>query len=105
MTELRPGLYESLLTSKLGRQLAASEDLDPELRTVDLAEQPEVLARHIREAAFRTLTAERDPAKRVELVNALLERARTKPTTQLAATHDNCCPSADRQRQGRSHYR
>ena len=72
MTELRPGLYESLLTSKLGRQLAASEDLDPELRTVDLAEQPEILARHIREAAFRTLTAVRDPAKRVELVNVLL---------------------------------
>ena len=73
MTELREGLYESLLTSKLGRQLSASTDLDPILRAVDLAEQPEVLARHVREAAFRTLSAQRDPAKRVELVNALLD--------------------------------
>jgi HKD family nuclease len=72
MTELRAGLYESLLTSKLGRQLGANADLDPVLRAVDLAEQPEVLARHVREAAFRTLSAQRDPAKRVELVNALL---------------------------------
>jgi superfamily II DNA or RNA helicase/HKD family nuclease len=72
MTELREGLYESLLTSKLGRQLAANADLDPVLRAVDLAEQPEVLARHIREAAFRTLSQQRDPVKRVELVNALL---------------------------------
>src|SRR6478609_1960279 len=72
MTELREGLYESLLTSKLGRQLAANADLDPVLRAVDLAEQPEVLARHIREAAFRTLSQQRDPVKRVEIVNSLL---------------------------------
>ena len=72
MTELRPGLYESLLTAKLGRQLAANADLDAELRAVDPAEQPEVLARHIREAAFRTLSAVHDPGKRVELVNLLL---------------------------------
>ena len=42
------------------------------MRAVDPAEQPEVLARHIRDAAFRTLSAQRDPAKRVELVNAML---------------------------------
>jgi len=69
---LRAGLYESLLTTGLDRQLAATADLDAVVRAVDAAEQPEVLARHIRAAAFRTLSAQRDPARRVELVNAML---------------------------------
>ena len=70
--ELPEGLYESLLTSRLGRQLAENATMAPEIRAVDAAEQPEVLARHIRDAAFRALSAQRDPAKRVELVNAML---------------------------------
>src|SRR6476661_2520482 len=72
MTEMREGLYESLLTTKLGHQLIANANLDPVLRAVDLAEQPDVLARHIRDATFRALSAQRDPVKRVELVNAVL---------------------------------
>lgn len=73
MGELREGLYESLITTRLGRQLAVTADLDAVLRAVDPAEQPEVLSRHVRDAAFSALSAQRDPAKRVELVNALLE--------------------------------
>jgi len=70
--ELRAGLYESLVTTGLERQLAAINSLDSVLKAVDAAEQPEILARHIRDAAFRTLSAQRDPARRVELVNQLL---------------------------------
>ena len=70
--ELRAGLYESLVTTGLERQLAAINSLDPVVKAVDAAEQPEILARHIRDAAFRTLAAQRDPARRVELVNQLL---------------------------------
>ncbi len=72
MEELPEGLYESLLTSRLGRRLASSADLEPVLRLVDLAEQPDVLARHVRDAAQRALSSQRDPVKRVELVNAVL---------------------------------
>ncbi len=72
MGELAEGLYESLVTSRLGRQLALHTDLDSVVRAVDPAEQPEVLSRHVRDATFRALSAQREPAKRVELVNALL---------------------------------
>ena len=69
---LRAGLYESLLTAGLDRQLSDTNDLAAVVRAIDPAEQPDVLARHIRDAAFRTLSAQRDPAKRVELVNTML---------------------------------
>src|SRR5664279_6536324 len=45
MEELREGLYESLLTIGLGNQIAATVELEPEIRPVDTAEQPDVLAR------------------------------------------------------------
>src|SRR5664279_5444087 len=72
MEELREGLYESLLTIGLGNQIAATVELEPEIRPVDTAEQPDVLARHVRDAAFRALSSQREPAKRVAIVNALL---------------------------------
>lgn len=72
MGELQEGLYETLVTSRLGTQLRVSRGLDSVVRTVDTAEQPEVLSRHIRDAAFRALTVQRNAAKRVELVNAVL---------------------------------
>src|SRR5664279_2646890 len=72
MEELREGLYESLLTIGLGNQIAATVELEPEIRPVDTAEQPDVFARHVRDAAFRALSSQREPAKRVAIVNALL---------------------------------
>ena len=72
MEELREGLYESLLTIGLGNQIAATVELEPEIRPVDTAEQPDVLARHVRDATFRALSSQREPAKRVAIVNALL---------------------------------
>src|SRR5664279_4289873 len=92
MKRLREGLYESLLTSGLGNQLAASVDLEPEIRPVDVAEQAEVLARHVRDAAFRALASQRDPAKRVKLVNAVL-RFWSRSTTRRPMTRGSCSPS------------
>ncbi len=72
MEELNDGLYESVLTQRLQARLISAAGRVPDLRAIDAAEQPEILARHLRDAALRSLSAQRDPAKRVELVNALL---------------------------------
>ena len=93
MEELQQGLYESLLTERLERRLSAAAALDHDVRLVDPVEQPEVFARHVRDAAFRTFTSQRDPARRVELVNRLLgvldqadDAARAGPRQLLAVT-------------------
>ncbi len=72
MEELSDGLYESLLTQRLEARLSAATNRVPDLRAIDEAEQPEILARHVRDATLRSLSARRDPAQRVELVNQLL---------------------------------
>ena len=66
------GLYESLITQELAARLAAHGDLVPDEHGVDDADQPEVYARHIRDAVRRALAAERDPDRRVALANRLL---------------------------------
>src|SRR4051812_19537511 len=60
------------MTARLERLVADTAHLNPEIRQVDAAEQPDVLARHVRDAAFRALSKQTDPSKRVELVNAVL---------------------------------
>jgi len=42
--------------------------------SVDIAEQPEVLARHVRDAVLRALSAETNTDRRRELVNSLLRQ-------------------------------
>jgi len=71
---MHEGLYESLLTRRLERELRSVDALQQDLDKVDEAEQPEVLARHVRDALHRVLSATRDPAKRVSLVNDVLAR-------------------------------
>jgi superfamily II DNA or RNA helicase/HKD family nuclease len=70
------GLYESLLTTKLQNQIdeAIRSGLTPTTELVDPAEQPDVFARHIRDAAVRALAAESNPERRRDLVNALLDQ-------------------------------
>ncbi|GAB2638822.1 DEAD/DEAH box helicase [Kribbella swartbergensis] len=53
------------------------------LQSVDEADQPEVLARHVRDAVLRTLGSTRDQTARVALVNDLLQRL---------AAHDDSLP-------------
>jgi superfamily II DNA or RNA helicase/HKD family nuclease len=70
------GLYESLLTKKLQAQIdeATGSGLTPSTGLVDAAEQPDVFARHIRDAAVRALAAESDVDRRRDMVNALLDQ-------------------------------
>jgi superfamily II DNA or RNA helicase/HKD family nuclease len=70
------GLYESLLTKRLQAQVdeAAGSGLSPTTGPVDAAEQPDVFARHLRDAALRALAAEKDPGRRRDMVNSLLDQ-------------------------------
>ena len=70
------GLYESLLTKRLQAMLddVTSSGLTQSTQLVDAAEQPDVLARHIRDAAVQALSAESNPDRRREMVNALLQQ-------------------------------
>ena len=69
------GLYESLLTKRLQAMLddVTSSGLTQSTQPVDAAEQPDVLARHIRDATVRALSAESNPDRRRAMVNALLQ--------------------------------
>lgn len=88
MGELSEGLYESLLTERLQARLTAVPGLVPDLRSIDVAEQPEVLARHIRDAVVRTLAGQKDPGQRIEIVNSLLA---------LLEQHDDAALESPRQ--------
>lgn len=66
------GLYEALLTAQIEAELGRTASLHADVRLIDPAEQPEVLARHIAMAVSRRLSQEKDPAKRVALANELL---------------------------------
>ncbi len=70
---MQEGLYESLLTTGLQDSLEHTDGVRASIETIDEAEQPEVLARHVRDAVLRVLASTTDPARRVATVNALLE--------------------------------
>ncbi len=80
------GLYESLVTKRLQAMLdeVTASGLIAKTELVDAAEQPEVLARHIRDAVVRTLSAEPSADRRFDIVNALL-RQLDAPQDQLGA--------------------
>lgn len=66
------GLYESLVTQRLSEELSGLL-ANVDIGNVDQAEQPLVLSRHVAAAAVRRLAREKDPAKRVDLVNRILQ--------------------------------
>ena len=70
------GLYESLVTKRLQAMLdeVTASGLTSKTELVDAAEQPEVLARHIRDAVVRALYAESKADRRRDIVNALLRQ-------------------------------
>jgi superfamily II DNA or RNA helicase/HKD family nuclease len=72
VAELPEGVYESLHTTGLARQLDQL-DLTPVFGDIDAADAPEVLARHIAGVVRRALAGERDEAKRVALANELID--------------------------------
>lgn len=70
---LLEGLYESLITRALDRRLAGLTSLEAHRGVVDDADAPDVLARHVRDVTLRALRQEKDAARRLALVNQLIE--------------------------------
>lgn len=66
------GLYESLLTDRLDRDLAARPDLSAQIAAVDDAEQPLTLARHLSPLIERALRTARTADERTALTRAIL---------------------------------
>lgn len=67
------GLYESLLTRALEQRLAGVPPLAVQRGAIDEADEPDVLARHIRDVALRALRRERDTGRRLALVNEIID--------------------------------
>ncbi len=97
---MEEGLYESLVTSGLESRLAEVVDLKAVTRDVDGEDQPHVLARHVRDAVWRALTATRRPQDRVALVNQMLADLRAHEdrlndgARQLLSLHRPAGPGA-----------
>lgn len=88
---LLEGLYESLITERLEAELTELGTRTALRGGIPEADEPEVLARHVRSAVSRALAQERNPDRRRELVNALLRHLDAKddllpsPSSQLLA--------------------
>ncbi len=88
---MQEGLYESVLTTDLAQRLEALVDLVPELGRVDPADQSHVLSQFLAGAIQRRLQAERDPDRRLAVVNQLVQLIGTEeplvadPVSQLLA--------------------
>jgi len=69
---LAEGLYEELITRHLLDRLSLLVEHEVRQSTIDEAEQPTLLSRHVARAVERALSGTRDPQRRLELVNALI---------------------------------
>ncbi|MGW5364481.1 hypothetical protein [Actinopolymorpha pittospori] len=71
---MEEGLFETLVTSGLSARLdQLAADLKASMQSVDKADQPEVLARHLRDALMRAIASKRTDTERVQLVNDVLD--------------------------------
>jgi HKD family nuclease len=84
---VREGLFETVVTHGMERELALS-DLQSEIASVDPADQPHVIGRHLNAALARRLSAEKDPDRRLELVNQVLELVAETDETILPPTRE-----------------
>lgn len=69
---LLEGLYESLITRALEKRIADLTNVDVHRGVIDEADEPDVLARHVRDVTLRVLRQERDAGRRLALVNRLV---------------------------------
>lgn len=69
---LLEGLYESLITRALENRLVGLSNLDVQRGVIDEADEPDVLARHVRDVTLRALRRERHAGRRLALVNRLV---------------------------------
>ncbi len=75
MSELRPGVYEALLTKLLAMRLPDDESLY-QLAALDRADTPALLARHlaaILESVLRAPSFEADPERQIAFCNELID--------------------------------
>ena len=70
---MREGIYESLLTDALAQRIEESSALEPQFEAIDPADQPAVFARYVASAVLEALESTRDPATRLEIVEAILK--------------------------------
>lgn len=83
---MEPGVYESLLTTRLRRELDASTNLSSVLKDVDEAEQPLAIARHLASLIEAALRTSRTSQARVAIVRDILS-ALPDPDAYLEALH------------------
>jgi superfamily II DNA or RNA helicase/HKD family nuclease len=69
---VREGLYESLISGKLGAELESLSELTASVGSVDEADAPHVLARYVGELVAHRLGAARDPDERLRIANQLI---------------------------------
>lgn len=69
---MQEGLYESLLTEQLHRELTERPDLHPAIDSVDDGEQPLTIARHLTPLIERSLRTASTPQDRADLVRRIL---------------------------------
>jgi superfamily II DNA or RNA helicase/HKD family nuclease len=69
---LHEGLYESVVTSALQREIDGLIDIETQVAKVDPADQTHVLSKHLAKAIQQRLAAERDPDRKLALANRLL---------------------------------
>ena len=81
---LDEGLYESVVTHDLDRQLQGLTTLAPDVRKVDDADLPHVLTRHVTAVVEQALTSARSTEQRLTIVNGLLEHL-NRVTHQVVA--------------------
>lgn len=79
------GLYELLVTNALQDRLSQVSDRDVETTHVDQADQPHVLARHVYQAAVRSLETVKDPELRVKAANELIAQLETGNADHIVA--------------------
>ncbi|MCL8250604.1 DUF3427 domain-containing protein [Aeromicrobium fastidiosum] len=70
---MREGIYESLVTTSLRTAIGLEPQLASELATVDSADQPAVLTRHVAQALLERLESETSSDKRLAIVHELME--------------------------------
>ena len=71
-SEYPEGLYESVVSRRLLRELERRAELHQQIAHVDEADQPHVLGNHVSEAVVRAFAGRR-PEERLALANELLE--------------------------------
>ena len=85
---VEPGVYESLLTARLHQALTASPGIVPDLKDVDEAEQPLVIARHLAGLIEQSLRLARTPESRIAIVRDVLSALPDPDALQEAIYED-----------------